>query len=108
MRDSSGHNPCPRASRIEKCGFTLPPRFVFFSERSEPFATVLCITLDEFQTCFLPGKRWRANINCQHRAKPQIFADALMHHLLPDNAHAWITCSRTHRKVSIREFTPHT
>ena len=58
----------------------------FAVEIRKPFSAVSAYCLMNSQASFLLGERGRADVDAEHGPKPQIFADALMHHLLMDTA----------------------
>src|SRR5579862_4346137 len=107
VRYPSRHHPCPRTLHVEESRVAFPPGFIFFTQNGESFATVFGISLDELQSSFLLRQRRRAHIDSKHGAEPQIFAHALMHHLLMDTSSARIVFLRPHRQVFIAKLAPH-
>jgi hypothetical protein len=107
MRDPPRHHPGPRPVHIEKLHILLPPHLIFLLQRRQPLPAVLRISFHEFQPRLLLRQRRCAHINSQHIEEPQVFAHALMHHLLMHAASLRITLPRTHRKILVPELTPH-
>src|SRR5271156_1945625 len=108
MRHPPRHHPGPRSRHIEKLHILFPPRLIFFLQRGQPFAAVLGVPFHKFHPRLLLGQRRRADINPQHVAEPQVFAHALMHHLLTHAATPRITLARPHDKILVLKLAPHT
>src|SRR5262249_25085995 len=71
-------------------------------------AAVFRVPSYELDARFVLRQRWSLNVDTEHVAKPEIFAHALMHHLLAHTASARIDLIRPYRKVLVFELTPHT
>src|SRR5258708_6032525 len=108
MRHPPRHDPCPRPLYVEELHIRFPPHLIFFLQRRQSIAAVLGIPLHELNARLLLRQRWRIHVNAQHVAEPQVFADALMDHLLMHAASPRITVPRTHREVRVLELTPNT
>src|SRR5690349_9918379 len=70
-----------RAMHIEERCVFLPPRFERLAQSSQTLAAVLGIALHELQTGFSLWQEWRAHVDPQHVAKPEILTHTLVHHL---------------------------
>ena len=53
-------------------------------------------------------KRRRADLNAEHRAKPQVLADALVNHLFVHAATTFVCGMWSDREVFVAEHAPHT
>src|SRR5437667_12722823 len=107
MSQSPSHYPGARTLHIEEFCALFPPGFILLPQRGEPFSAVFRVSLHELEPCLLLRKRRRAYVNSKHVAKPEILADALMHHLLMHAAPARIAVSRTNGKIFVLKLAPH-
>src|SRR5262249_9662868 len=60
----------------------FPPRFLLFSQQGESASRSVRIVLDEGETSFSLGQRWRAQIDVEHGPEPPLLALTLMDHML--------------------------
>ena len=104
-----GHHPSPRAWYIEEGDDFFPPWFSFRLLQSlQAFSAALRIKGHELPTD-LAGRQWsHADVDTQDRPKPQIFTDALMHHVLVNAAPPRVTAVRPDWKMLVFEHTPDT
>src|SRR5271166_800873 len=107
MRDAPRHHPCTRASHNKEVGCLFPPSVGLLAQLREPFSAVSRVLLDELQASFWFWQRWCFDVDSEHGPKPQILADALMHHLLMNTTSPWIITAGAHRKIVIPELAPH-
>src|ERR1700694_795329 len=91
MCDSPHHYPRARSSCIKKTCFGLPPGYVLRAQHCQALPTVLGVALHEFQPSLRCRKRRRIDVNSKNVDEPQIFADALVHHLFVHAASSWVT-----------------
>src|SRR5262249_18888423 len=105
--NSAGHHPGSRTPHVKEGGFTFEPGLVFGLERRQPPGAEICVTLHEAEPRLRRWQRWRTYLDTKHVAKPQVLADALMHHLLVHAASARVASIRTERKILIMKLTPH-
>src|SRR4051794_27282460 len=108
MRDTSSHHPGARPLHVEKRGFAFPPFLIPGPERPDAFSTVLFISPDELEPDFFCRQRRSADIDIEHRSKPDVLADTLMHHMLMEAPAARIDRMRTYGKIVIGEHAPGT
>ncbi len=94
-------------AHIEEGSCLFPPRFGLLTQDLKAFAAVFSVALDELQTSLRMWQGWRAHVDPQHVAKPQILAHALMHHLLVHATPSTVGRVRAHQKVVVLELTPH-
>jgi hypothetical protein len=107
VRQSPRHHPGLRALHVEEGGQRLPPCVVGVSQPFQPPAAVLGIPLDELESSLRIRERWRADIDAEHGAKPGVFADALMDHLLVNAAAPRIILPRPDREILVSELAPY-
>src|SRR3984957_1640667 len=107
MRDSPRHHPRPRPRHVEKLRVGLPPQIVLPLQRRQSLPAVLRITFHKLQPHFLLWQRRRTHINPKHVAEPQVFAHALMHHLLQHAAPSRVILPRPNAKILIPKLAPH-
>jgi hypothetical protein len=82
VRDPPHHYPRPRSLYIEKLRLPFPPPLVLGSQRLEPLSAALGISPHELHPDLFIRQRRRPYVDPRHRPKPEVFADALMHHVL--------------------------
>src|ERR1700675_2081344 len=108
VSQAPGHHPGTASRHIEKCSRAFPPGFVFLLKNSQPLAGVFGIALDELETSLLLRERRSTHIDAEHGSQPQVFAHALMHHLLMDTAATRVAGVGANRQISVAELAPHT
>src|SRR6266436_7657292 len=108
MGHAAGHHPGSRAPDIEEYGFPFPPSLLFLLERYTTLAAVFRITFHKFQADFLFRQWRRPYVDPEHVTKPDVFTDALVHHVFVDAASPWINGIGADRKILVFEHAPRT
>src|SRR5215468_4311182 len=106
MGKTAGHDPGTAFDYVEKLAITFPPVPALLLQLTQPFATVFGIAIDEFKSSFLLRKRRSIYVYGKHGAKPEIFADTLVHHLLANAAAARVARMGAEWQVDIVKFAP--
>src|SRR4051812_40397651 len=106
MGYAASHDPGPRSPHVEKLRLSFPPRLDLTSQRNDALGAVFSVPAHEFQSDFVFRKRWRSDIDIEHCPKPDIFADTLVHHMLPNAASARIRRVRPGREILVSEHAP--
>jgi hypothetical protein len=78
----SDHYPGYSSFRIKKGDFLFPPGFILLLQSRESFSGIFGIARNEFKTHFCLRQRWGAGIDAQHSAKPFVFTETLVEHVL--------------------------
>src|SRR6266702_3508791 len=87
---ASRHHPGPRPPYVEKRGLAFPPCLILVPQRDQTFSAVVRIPLHELQPDFFFRQRRGSNVYVEHRSKPDVLADTLMHHMFMETAAACI------------------
>lgn len=106
VRDAAGEDPGARAGHVEECGWTFPPGVVFGLQGGESLGAEVGIFVDKGEAGFFGGERRGANIDAEHGAEPEVFADALMDHLFADGTAAGIAGIGAEGQVGVSKFAP--
>jgi hypothetical protein len=106
VSDAACHYPSARPPHIEECRFIFPPHLVLAAEDIHALSAILRVPPNEFQSGLVCRQWRRANINAEHRPKPEVLANTLMHHVLVDAAPAYIDRMRAEREILILEHGP--
>ena len=75
---------------------------------SQPLGRTRGIALDEVESALDLRQRGHAGPDAQHRPKPQVLADTLVHHLLVHAAAPSVRGMRTNRQILVAEHAPDT
>jgi erythrin-vacuolar iron transport family protein len=108
VRNAADHDPRPAARDLEELDPVFPPAFFLAPQDIQSLSGVLRVPGDEAKPVLHGGQGRRLDMNPEHAAKPQVFADALVHHLLPHASAAAVDCMGPGRKILIAEHTPNT
>ena len=108
VRDASDDDPRPQPGRIEEAGLALPPGFRLRPQRVQSLGGTRGISLDEIESALDLRKRGHTGPDAQHRPKPQVLTDALVHHLFVHAATTSVRGMRTNREVLIAKHAPDT
>jgi hypothetical protein len=108
MGHTAGHHPGPRPADVEKRRLAFPPRLILLPQHDEAFPAVFLLLPHEFQPDFFFRQRWRSNVYIEHRSKPNVLADTLMHHMLMETTAPAICRGGAHREIMVREHAPGT
>src|SRR6478735_3682006 len=106
MGHTASHHPCPRSPHVEKRRLCFPPRLILGPQHREALFAVFLVPPHEFQPDFFFRQRRCTDVYVEHRPKPDVLADTLMHHMLMETAAARIGRVGTDRKIMIREHAP--
>src|SRR5262249_44901460 len=101
------HDPRSAVRGIEERDVLFPPRFLLFSQQGESASRSVRIVLDEGETSFSLGQRWRAQIDVEHGPEPPLLALALMDHVLVRGSITVEPRVRADVQVFIVEHAPH-
>src|SRR3954468_225375 len=99
MGHPASHHPSPRSPHVEKRRLPFPPRLIFSPQNCETLFAVFLIPPHEFEPAFFFRQRRCSDIYVEHRPKPGVLADTLMHHMFVKTAAAHIRRARTDRKI---------
>src|SRR5262245_35266647 len=106
VRHTAGHHPGPRPAYVEKRRLAFPPRIVLVPQRGQTLPAVFLLTAHEFQPDFLFWQWRRAHVDTEHRSKPGVLADTLMHHMLMETTPARIGRVGAYRQILVGEHAP--
>src|SRR5262245_8966981 len=106
--NSTNYDPGASPRDVEKTYPCFPPGLRFAAEPGQPLAGVGRVAPNELEPGFRLRQRRRADIDAQYVPKPEILADALMHHVLQDAPTTAITGVGPDREVLVAERGPGT
>src|SRR5215469_11414435 len=93
----AGHHPGARPPHIEERRLAFPPRLLLVPQYKEALSAIFRVAPHKFKPDFFSRQRRRSDIYVEHRSKPGIFTDTLMHHMLMQTSAARIGCMRAYR-----------
>src|SRR5215469_7359018 len=107
VRNPSHHHPGSRPGYVEELDLLFPPGFVLRVQGRHSLRAVFCVAANELQSALRRRQRGCPDVNAQDVAKPQIFADTLMHHLLVNTPPPRIMGIRADRQILLPELAPY-
>src|SRR5579863_7427394 len=100
------HHPSAGAGDTEEGNHLFPPWLGRCLQYGQALGAVLGIALHELPANLARGQRWRFHINAENGSKPEVLADALMHHLLVHASSARIGSIRPDWQLIVAEHAP--
>src|ERR1700726_4850991 len=93
------HYPEACSRYIEEYCFAFPSGFVFLNQHREPERGVPCVYAHEFEPGFFFGQCRAADLDAEYVSKPEVFARALMQHVLQQVSPASVRRMRSCAKI---------
>src|SRR5262245_28552592 len=106
VRQPACHHPGSRALHIEEGNQLLPPALARLPQSIEPLTALVRVARHELDAALAVRKGRRSHIDTEHRPKPRIFADALMHHVFVKAPPTAVVMPWTNSEILVAEFTP--
>src|SRR5919197_2774812 len=72
--DAPDQDPRAGADHLEESDLVLPPGMILRAQRVHSARRILGVTTEELEPNLARGERWRANVDPEHVAKPEILA----------------------------------